>query len=95
MSQTLECAFNRKQAYSINIQAAVGTNLNFAGIVTGFPGSMHDARVFMSTTLHDQGEKGRILSSYFETTRSSIEPLILTDRPYPALRQLPKLYVKT
>ena len=56
---------------------------------------MHDARVFMSTTLHDQGEKGRILSSYFETTRSSVEPLILTDRPYPALRQLPKLYVKT
>ena len=37
--------FSRKQKYTINSQAVVGSNLMFLDVSTGFPGSVHDARI--------------------------------------------------
>ena len=36
--------FIRKQKYTVNTQAAVGSNLIFLDVATGFPGSIHDVR---------------------------------------------------
>ena len=36
--------FNRKQHYSVNLQAIVDSNLKFIHATVGYPGSIHDAR---------------------------------------------------
>ena len=41
--------FNRKQRYSVNTQAIIGSNLEFISVATGYPGSLHDARVLRNT----------------------------------------------
>ena len=38
--------FNRKQFYSLVLQAIVDANQKFLHIAAGFPGSMHDSRIF-------------------------------------------------
>ena len=40
--------FSRKQEYSVNTQALIGSNLEFLSVATGYPGSMHDARILIS-----------------------------------------------
>lgn len=37
--------FNRKQNYSINLQGVVDATGKFIDVSTGWPGSIHDARV--------------------------------------------------
>ena len=38
--------FSRKQTFSVNTQAVIGANLEFLNVSTGYPGSVHDARVY-------------------------------------------------
>ena len=42
---------DRHHRYSVIMQAVVGTNLKFLDTAIGYPGSMHDARVFRSTEI--------------------------------------------
>ena len=37
--------FSHKQKFTVNTQAVIGTNLEFLDVATGYPGSVHDARV--------------------------------------------------
>ena len=37
--------FSRKQKFTVNTQAVIRANLEFFDIATGYPGSVHDARV--------------------------------------------------
>ena len=53
----------RKQMYSINTQAVVGGNLLFLDLVTGFPGSMHDARVLRHSSLYNKANNNEVLNS--------------------------------
>ena len=53
--------FSRKQIYTINTQAVVGANLIFLDLATGFPGSIHDARMLRSSSLFVKAEMDRIL----------------------------------
>ena len=46
----------RKQRYSINIQAVVGSDLMFFNVSTGFPGSMHDSRVLKTEIKSSAGK---------------------------------------
>ena len=55
--------YSRKQKYTVNTQAVVGADLVFLDIATGFPGSVHDARVLRSTSLFAQAERRDILDS--------------------------------
>ena len=43
--------FNRKQNYSINLQGTVDGTGMFIDVSTGWPGSMHDARVLRLSSL--------------------------------------------
>ena len=52
--------FSRKQKYTINSQAAVGSNLMFLDISTGFPGSVHDARMLRASTLYQKCEANEL-----------------------------------
>ena len=54
--------YSRKKRHTINTQAAIGANLMFLDIATGFPGCMHDARVLQHTGLFRMARQGEILS---------------------------------
>ena len=54
--------FSRKQKFTVNTQAAVVSNLIFIDVATGFPGSIHDARMLWVTKLYQDSETNIILS---------------------------------
>ena len=77
--------FNRKQKFSVNTQAVIGGNLEFLDVATGYPGSVHDARVLRSSTLFQQAEAQIILSKPLKNVDNvKIRPLLLSDRAHPA-----------
>lgn len=47
--------YNRKDFYSIVLQAVVREDLRFIDIFAGFPGKVHDARVFRHSKLFENG----------------------------------------
>ena len=47
--------FNRKDYYSLVLQAVVREDLRFTDICTGWPGKVHDARVFRCSRLYESG----------------------------------------
>ena len=74
---------SRKQKCTVNTQAVVGADLVFLDIATGFPGSVHDARVLRSTSLFAQAERRNILDSTQELINGLlVRPLILGDGAY-------------
>ena len=48
--------FSRKQRYTINTQAVVRANLMFLHIVTGYPGSLHNALILRLSNLHTRAK---------------------------------------
>lgn len=55
---------NRKGFPSIQLQAVCNTNPRFIDIFTGYPGSVHDARVFKNISLHNMLENGNLPQEY-------------------------------
>ncbi|XP_062578538.1 uncharacterized protein LOC134249338 [Saccostrea cucullata] len=47
---------NRKRDYSVILQAVCDHTLRFTDIVSGWPGSVHDARVFKNSPLYEANE---------------------------------------
>lgn len=47
---------NRKRDYSVILQAVCDHTLRFTDIVSGWPGSVHDARVFRNSPLYEASE---------------------------------------
>ncbi|KAL9963199.1 hypothetical protein ACROYT_G032377 [Oculina patagonica] len=87
--------FNRKQHYSVNLQAVVDCSLKFIHVSFGYPGSIHDARVLRLSGLFDLGENEQILTSPKKiVSGTEIPPLIIGDSAYPLLKWLvkPDLY---
>ena len=52
--------YNRKGWYSIILQAVVDDRYRFTDIMEGWPGSVHDARVFANSKLFKKGEDGTL-----------------------------------
>nr|CAI5831036.1 unnamed protein product [Callosobruchus analis] len=68
--------FNRKKFYSIQMQAVCDSDQRLTDIFIGYPGSVHDARVFRNSTLYQdlEGKCGHAV--------------ILADTAYPCLQQV-------
>lgn len=49
--------YNRKEFYSIILQGVVAENLLFTNVFVGFPGKVHDARVFKHSPLFQTGQE--------------------------------------
>ena len=76
--------FSRKQRYTINTQAVVGANLMFLHIATGYPGSLHDARILRLSNLCTRAEREEILKTPSKIIDGfSVRPLLLSDSAYP------------
>ena len=57
----------------------------FLDVATGFPGSIHDARVLRATSLFQKAEQGIILSSPVDIIQNRrIRPLLIGDGAYPS-----------
>ena len=81
--------FNRKQNYSINLQGTVDGTGMFIDISTGWPGSMHDARVLRLSSLYSKATDGEILSEPEKSIEGiAVRPLLLGDSAYPLLSWL-------
>ena len=85
---------NRKSYHSIVMQALVDSNYLFRDIVVGWPGSVHDARVFSNSQLYALGCSGRLFPPDVkeEILGKEIHPVILADPAYPMLNWLLKGY---
>ena len=75
--------FVRTKRYAVNTQGIVCANLVFLHVATGFPGSIHDARMWTKTEIHTKIERGDILQ-YTEKIigNSRVRPLVLGDEAY-------------
>ncbi|XP_066934341.1 uncharacterized protein [Clytia hemisphaerica] len=85
--------FNRKQRYAVNTQAVIGSNLEFLSVATGYPGSLHDARVLRNTLIFRRCENGEYLTAPQDIVEQVvIRPLIIGDSAYPLSDWLIKPY---
>ena len=63
-SHERQAYINRKGFPSIQLQAICDANLRFTDILTGWPGSVNDARVFRNSPLHTMLENGHLPEEY-------------------------------
>ena len=83
--------FNRKQQYSVNLQAIVDAKLTFILATVGYPGSIHNARVLKLSGLYDFAENEQILSGPMRNINGTeLGPLLAGDSAYPLTNWLMK-----
>ena len=85
---------NRKGYYSILMQAVVDCNYLYRDVVIGWPGSVHDARVFSNSAIFKKGNDGKLFPIELtkEINGEEIPPIIVADPAYPLLPWVLKVY---
>ena len=79
-----ECYFNRKQCYSVNMRAIADSSLKFLDISVGFPGSLHDARVFSLSPIYNIAVDRELMNGPSRQINGiSVGPLLAVDSAYP------------
>ena len=87
--------FKRKCHYSVLMQAVVDFRGLFMDINIGWPGKVHDARVFANSSLYLKGSNGTLLPNWKHCISGVDVPLlILGDPAYPLLPWLMKCYLE-
>ena len=86
--------YNRKGYYSVLMQALVDFRGIFMDINIGWPGKVHDARVFSNSSLFKKANSGTLLSNRPQLIGGVQVPLIILGDPaYPLLPWLMKPYL--
>ena len=87
--------YNRKGYYSIIMQALVDFRGLFMDVYIGWPGNVHDARVFTNSSLYRKGSIGTLLPDWKrDVCGVQVLLVILGDPAYPALPWLMKPYTE-
>lgn len=88
--------FNRKQDYSFVVQAVTDTSCKFLDVSTGFPGSIHDARILWLNKLHREVAQGNWLNGPSKQIGAcEVGPLLVGDSAYPLSKWLMKPFKQT
>ena len=75
-----------KYFYSMILQGVVGADGRFLDVATGFPGSIHDARVLRMSGFFGRVQRGEILRGPVRhIDRIPVGPLIAADSAYPGI----------
>ncbi|XP_073684925.1 uncharacterized protein [Garra rufa] len=83
--------YNRKGFHSVVLQGFVDHQYKFMNVNFGFPGSVHDARVFVNSQLYKLGSEGLLCPQVQrQIGGKSVPVVILGDSAYPALTWLMK-----
>ena len=77
-----EAYYNRKQCYSLVLQAITDSEGRFSDVSVGYPGSVHDARVFRSE-LHRRIIAGDIMGATRVINHVNVRPYLVGDTAYP------------
>ena len=87
--------YNRKGWHSIILQGKVDFRGWFTDIYVGWPGRVHDARVFANSSLYSRGQQNTLFTPNTSVSLSGADvPLVLLGDPaYPLLPWLMKAYV--
>ena len=76
--------FNRKQEYSIVIQGFADASFKLLDVSTGYPGSIHDARILRLSKLKREIDQGTWLNAPSKRIGGSeVGPLLVGDSAYP------------
>ena len=76
--------YNRKGYYSVVLQAVVDDEYLFRDVMVGWPGSVHDARVFANSSVYHKANQKEILNTNRVRIRGiDIYPFIVADSAYP------------
>ena len=85
--------YDRKGWHSIIMQGMVDNVGRFTEVYIGWPGRVHDARVFVNSSLHKRGQDGTLFPDCKETICGKQIPLlVLGDPAYPLLSWLMKAF---
>ena len=85
--------YNRKGWYSVLVQAVVDYKFCFLDIYTGWPGSVHDARVLAHSTFYKKATVGQLLSRATKPINGVNVPVfVIGDSAYPMQPWLMKPY---
>ena len=77
--------FSKEQKYTVKTPAVVSSNLIFLDVATGFPGSIHDARMLRATKLYQDAEANIILTKPTDVVdNKEVRPLLISDGAYPS-----------
>ena len=87
--------YNRKNYYSVLMQGLVDFRGQFMDVCIGWPGKVHDARVFSNSSIYKKAVKGKLFPPWTRKISNVEIPLmILGDPAYPLLPWLMKPYIE-
>ena len=85
--------YNRKGWHSIILQGTVDHAGRFIDVYVGWPGRVHDARVFSNSSLYHRGQSNNLFPDLKESISGRDIPLVLLGDPaYPLLQWLMKAF---
>ena len=78
---------NRKGYHSIIMQAVVECKYLYRDVVIGWPGSVHDARVFSNSCIFQKGNEGKLFPHDLPAEIHGVEvsSFLVADPAYPLL----------
>ena len=87
--------YNRKGYYSVLMQALVDFRGRFMNVNIGWPGKVHDARVFVNSSCYKDANDGKLFPNWTTKMGNVDVPLIIFGDPaYPLLPWLMKPYIE-